>query len=94
MLESMYPVEYPLAYNAWIDPLDRLLVEIAEMVYRTVPFDLAVIGEEAAAFEDVGPALTAERLAQGGYLVSPRLADQLKPARVPETCRSGLLWFP
>jgi len=86
-------VEYPLASNAWIDPLDRLLVEIAEVVYRAVPFDLAVIGEEAAAFEDAGPALTAERLAQGGCLVSPHLVDRLKPARVPETCSSGLLWF-
>ena len=94
MLESIYPVEYPLAANSWIDPLDRLLVEIGEMVYRAAPFELAVIGEEAAASEDAEPALTAERLAQGGYLVSPHIAAQLKPTRVPETCPSGLLWFP
>ncbi len=95
MLERAYSVEYPIesATNPWIDQVDQQLLDVAEFVYQTIPFNLAVLGEEAAAFKDAAGELTAERLAQGGYLVSPRLAARLNPARVPQTLRSGLLWF-
>jgi len=96
MLESAYPIEYPIVgeSNPWIDQFERILVGIAEFVYRIVPFDLATIGEEAPAFKDVEKPLTAAKLALGGYLVSPRLANQLKPTGVPMTFPTGLLWFP
>jgi hypothetical protein len=95
MLELAYRVQYPIvgATNPWIPEFERHLVGIAETVYQSVPFDLAVIGEEATALADTEHELTAERLAQGGYLVSPRLAARLRSQRMPETLPTGLLWF-
>ncbi len=96
MLNVAYPVKYPIesATNPWIDEFERVLVDIAESVYRVVPFDLAVIGEEATAVADGADELTGDMLDRGGYLASPQLAHKLKPRRPPEALPSGLLRFP
>lgn len=96
MLSLAYPVEYPIdgTTNPWIDEFERVLVDIAESIYRVAPFDLAVIGEEAAALAVDADALTADELERGGYLLSPHLAHGLKSQRVPEILPSGLLRFP
>lgn len=96
MLNLAYPVEYPIvgATNPWIGEFERVLLDLAGAVYQAVPFDLAVIGEEAMAFSVEEQALTAEIVDHGGYLLSPDLASRVKPRRSPEVLPTGLRWFP
>lgn len=79
----------------WAFPLDRLLMEIAESVYRAAPFAFAVIGgENVPAFTGDGETLTAEMLGKWSFLLTPRLAKRIAADRLPEVRAGGLLWFP
>lgn len=96
MLDLAYPVAYPIvgATNPWIDEFEHILLRIAETVYQAAPFDLAVVGEEAAALSVEEQALTPDIVDRGGYLLSPHLARRIHPHREPEVLPTGLRWFP
>ena len=80
---------------SWVYPFERTLMEIAEFVYRVVPFAFAIIGgEDVPAFGDGEASLTAAMLRKWSFLLTPELAKRLSPVPIPETLPSGLLWFP
>ena len=97
MIYQAYAVEQGVADGtpSWVYPLDRLLMGVAESIYRVVPFAFAVIGgEDVPSFGDGGTSLTAEMLGKWSFLLTPALATRLIPNRIPETLPTGLLWFP
>lgn len=50
MLGHCYDVQYPLdcATNPWMVQIDRLFAQMAASVFRSIPFQLAIIGEEVS----------------------------------------------
>lgn len=96
MMELAFDITYPLlpSTNPWTTDIDHVLMDIAESIYHISPFDVAVIGEEAAAMSHGEGELTAKDLTQGGYLVSTALFDKLKRQIPSIRLASGLHWFP
>lgn len=102
MLELAFPVEYPLvaAANPWITDVEASLVEVADAVYRAVPFDLATIGEEVSGLFYAGSvdpkfALTRDEVERGGgFLISPGMWQRLEPMAAHQSLASGLRWVP
>lgn len=47
-LEERYLVNYPLikAENDWLNNIDEMYIALAEMIFKSSPFKLAIIGEE------------------------------------------------
>jgi hypothetical protein len=100
MLDRAYPVKYPLlsAANPWIAEVKRRLAVIADGVNASVPFDLAIVGEEVSGSltthgSDPRSAIdraTVER--SGGVLLSPTLWARLDLTSDAELLPSGLRW--
>lgn len=92
MLEQVVPVQYPLTEleNPWMAGLDRDLISVAEHVYRAVPFDLAIVGEECSGFTNTVEA-EVEHFDKGVYLLSSGFAARMPLSREPKTLDSGLL---
>jgi len=96
MVEQAYAVEEVVADStpSWEYPFERLLMGIAESIYRVVPFTFGVVGaENVPPFGDGAESLTAEMLRKWSFLLPPQLAERLTPERIPERLPSGLLWF-
>lgn len=94
MLARVFPLVYPLdlATDHWLAQVDEALIELAEAVHTEVPFDLALIGEEAAGYATVDTLKTSD-VERGGVLVSPSISDGLQPARNPTVTAMGLHWY-
>jgi hypothetical protein len=54
MLGLCFDVQYPLDYatNPWMAQIDRLLAQMAASVFRSISFQLAIIGEEVSGITD------------------------------------------
>lgn len=94
MLGRAFPLVYPLDLetNPWLAEVDSALIELAESVYSEVPFDLALIGEEAAGYATVDTLKTSD-VEQGGVLISPSVSERLQPTRKPVVTATGLHWY-
>jgi hypothetical protein len=104
MLERVFHIVYPPAdvspspeNNAWMQELDRVLLELALTIYKTSPFNLAIIGHEVSG-EAYQNGLTAEVfdvVSQYASFVLPFDVGQ-SLNREGETIVSfpELLWFP
>ncbi len=95
MLRLAFPVRYPLLReeNPWLTGVDTVLLGVADAVYRSSAFDLAIIGEEASGVLKASE-VTREHLTRGGLLVPPHLSRLLRPHADAITLPSGVLWFP
>jgi hypothetical protein len=83
MLERLFSVAYnPMSVktNPWLGEIEGLLTDIAAWVYGAAPFELAVLGEEAAALAVDAAQLTREALAPGGFILPDELWRRLDPA--------------
>ena len=95
MLELAFNVIYPLLVddNPWIPRVDQILLDIAETVYQSSPFNLAIIGEEVSGYVTAND-ITRDDLERGGYIVPQELLRRLKPDRPSVTLNDNLQWFP
>lgn len=100
MLERLYPVAYPLtlALNPRLAEVEEALVEIADSIAATIPFDFATLGEEAFAVTqptDVEGVSRWVACGEGGLLIGPRIWSRLRPQPSNTiTLASGLRWLP
>jgi hypothetical protein len=96
MLELVYGVTYPIEPhdNPWMQEVDEALVDLAQHAYTTMQFELAAIGEEAAALLPRAAGITAERLDEGGYLISSGLFERAHPGAMWDVLPAGLRWRP
>jgi hypothetical protein len=82
MLERLFTVAYnPMSVktNPWLREIETLLVDIADWVYGTAPFQLGVLGEEAATVAVDAEQLTSDALATGGFIMPDELWRRLEP---------------
>lgn len=51
-LEAIFSYIYPLTteLNPWLKQIDEMYTELAEVIYRNAPFDLAMVGEEISGY--------------------------------------------
>jgi hypothetical protein len=95
MLELVFDVDYPLLVgnNPWIPQVDQILLDIAEAVYQSSPFNLAIIGEEVSGFVTANK-ITPDYLERGGYIVPQDIMRRFR--QVPPSVRlnDDLQWFP
>jgi hypothetical protein len=97
MLERLFPVAYnPMSVkrNPWLRDIERLLADIAEWVYGVAPFELAVLGECAAAVAVDAADLTREALAPGGFILPDELWRRLEPPLESRPLSHGLRHIP
>lgn len=92
-------VELDVDQNPWMRRMEAVLADVADSVAATVPFELALIGEEVSgtwsAIDDVPVRLTRERVdLRGGVLLGPATRQRLSPNRQGVTLSSGLRWYP
>lgn len=74
--------------------LNECFLAIAQRLYAAVPFDLALLGEEAAVQNSLRN-ITGQWVEQhGGCLLSPALRARLAPHVPVRQLRSGLCWIP
>ena len=95
MLECAYDVDYPLhaVPNPWRVAVDEAFMSIADHVYQSVPFKIALIGEEAAAMFDESELESLSPDGDFGTYLLPRNSELLPSrCRVPMVRRpSGLV---
>lgn len=97
MLERLFPVAYnPMSVkrNPWLGEIERLFADIAEWVYNTAPFELAVLGECASALAVDAAELTPEALVPGGFILPDELWRRLEPAVESRPLSHGLRHIP
>ncbi len=98
MLGLEFPIQYPILRdnNLWLKEIDDVFLRVADEVYRRVPFDLALIGEEVSGLVDKAEVFSnVGLLKDGGYLLSPALFSQLSSTTLnPVSLPAGLLWIP
>jgi hypothetical protein len=97
MLEQLFPVAYiPMSVktNPWLRDIEYLLADIAEWVYAVAPFELAVLGEEAAAVAVDAADLTSEWLSPGGFILPDELWRRLNLAVESRPLSHGLRHIP
>jgi hypothetical protein len=97
MLQRIFPVQMPLdlARNPWMSTVDGMLVEIADAVYREVPFACAAIGGyvPGLTYKDARLSFSEMDCSNGNILLSPSLWEQLQPPEKPIVTPSGLYWI-
>ncbi len=97
MIERVFPVVHPLELerrqNPWLMRLDGVLLGMAERIYHTAPFDLALIGEEMSG-RWAAQEIKARELIGGGVLLPRALQSRLKPSTESLSLSGGLQWFP
>jgi hypothetical protein len=97
MLGRLFPVSHnPMGVkgNPWLRDIEDLLADIAAWVYGAAPFELAVLGEEAAALGPDAAKLTRELLSHGGYILPDVLWRHLDPAVEARPLSHGLRHVP
>src|SRR5262249_8824943 len=97
MLERLFPVSYnPMSVkrNPWLSDIEGLFVDIAEWVYDAAPFEVAVLGECAAAAAVDAADLTSEMLSPGGFVLPDELWRRLDPAIEARPLSHGLHHVP
>jgi hypothetical protein len=103
MLELEFPNIYTILrdnnHKLWLKDIDDVFIRVADEVYRHVPFDLALIGEEASGFGGKAELVSNDAwflqdVQDGGYLLSPSLFSRLSLILNPISLSSGLLWIP
>jgi hypothetical protein len=97
MLERLFSVAYnPMSVktNPWLSEIEGLLADIAAWVYGAAPFELAVLGEEAAACAVDAAQLTREALAPGGFILPDEHWRRLNPALEARPLSHGLRHIP
>src|SRR5262249_36415697 len=95
MLTLVFPnISYPLERqtNPWLDEVDCSFLSLAEAIYATSPFNLAVMDEEVSGGYSARE-MTTSRLPQSGFLAPPDLAQQVHPDVPGVVLPSGLHWF-
>ena len=107
LLGTVFRFDYSwhIKTNPWVKLLDHTLVELADAVYKEIPFDGAVACEEAGSLFSSKNSLTSNRVgafltprveeqAEGGaLLLSPKLYTQLNLTASYKTLPSGLRWL-
>lgn len=81
------------ASNSWTTTVNNVLLQIADAIFREVPFNLALIGESVSGFTD-DLRFKREHLERGGYLLSPSFCKQAGLADSGVVLASGLRWLP
>lgn len=99
MLELIRPLHYPMHSegNFWLHDVERVLADVADHVYRAVPFELAVLGEEATDITPGGDGIPLSRAAveeNGGYVLSEDAWQRLDLSKPGEILPTGLRWIP
>ena len=97
MLERLFPVSHnPMGVkgNPWLREIEDMLADIAAWVYGVAPFELAVLGEEAAAIGPDAAKLTHEILSYGGFILPDELWRRLSPAVEARPLAHGLRHVP
>lgn len=76
--ERVYQSKYPLTLelNPWLKQINELLVQVAETIYASAPFHLAMIGEEISGYTN-GQQITAETVQKGIFLLPSALQERL-----------------
>ena len=94
MLERVFDVQYPLLAqaNPWRAEIDQVLLRVAEKVYRSTAFDLAIVGEECSGHVHASE-LDASCLEHGKYLLSQRLFNTIEMHRWASSKETGLVWI-
>lgn len=93
MLQTVTEVRYPLSRiaNPWMDSVDEALTAVAIEVYQSIPFDLALVGEEVSGHTHARDIDFCNENIR--YLLSHRLFARLAPT-CGMRCRGGLYVLP
>jgi hypothetical protein len=93
MLDLVFPVNYPISKqnNPWRVEIDNRLASLGMRIYRTFPFELGAIGEEAGAVVSL-ERLQEEVSSDDGLLVPERLFHQLRLSPRGSRSPEGLWW--
>jgi hypothetical protein len=93
-LEKYYPCKYPLIkeINPWISTIDEMYSRIAEYIFRSSPFDFAMMGEEISGFTNQQE-LTVDMVNDLTCILPTALKDQLGVQEQGETLTNGLTIF-
>jgi hypothetical protein len=80
--------------DAMLGRLDAIFLEAADRLHAAVPFDFALVGEEASGQMHAAD-LSREWVEEhGGCLLSPALWEDLAPRASAKQLASGLRWVP
>lgn len=93
MVETAFSGHPTATGQPWREVVNSVLVQIAEAIFREVPFNVALIGEAVSNFTDEHR-FRAEHLARGGILLSPQFCEQAGVRQPAVILPSGLRWFP
>jgi hypothetical protein len=97
MLRRLFPVaDDPMSVkrNPWLREIESLFAEIAVWVYGVAPFELAVLGEHAAAMAVDAADITSDLLSTGGFILPDALWRRLNPALEARPLSHGLRHIP
>jgi hypothetical protein len=102
MLESAFSVKYPLETEEypWSTVLDKYLLQMADMIYQQVPYDLAFIGDEVSGLvnkasiisEGIEHQIKIYSLNNNKIFLSPAFWDGISLDKTYEVLPSGLRW--
>jgi hypothetical protein len=97
MLMRLFPLAYnPMSVkrNPWLREIENLFAEIAVRLYDVAPFELAVLGEHAAAMAVDAADLTNDLLSTGGFILPDALWRRLNPPLEARPLSYGLRHIP
>jgi hypothetical protein len=100
MLEKAFSVEYPLLTDdyPWETVLDKYFLQMAELIYKQTPYDLALVGDEVSGLINKLNILSAGienqintfGLSKNKILFSPQLWNDILLDKTHEVLPSGL----
>ncbi len=92
MLELLFDIQYPLDYqtNPWMWQIDKLLAQLGASVFRSIPYKLAIIGEEASGITDA-ESITADDCRYGPFLFPEPLWQRLGLSSRSQILAPGLV---
>jgi len=102
MLESAFSVKYPLETDEypWSTVLDKYLLQMADMIYQQIPYDLAFIGDEVSGLankasiisEGIERQIKSYGLNNNKIFLSPAFWGEISLDKTYEVLPSGLRW--
>lgn len=92
MLERIFELQYPLSTeaNPWMPRVNEFLASVGKAVFRQVPFELAVIGEETSGIVSAST-VTPNECYGKTMLLSEALWNHLKPNVPSVPAEQGLV---
>ncbi|MDA0832486.1 MAG: hypothetical protein O3A29_04325 [Planctomycetota bacterium] len=92
MLGLAFHIQYPLDYptKPWMAQIDKLLAQIGASVFRSIPFQLAIIGEEASGITNAA-AVTPDVCRYSPFLFPEQLWQRLGLSASSQILAPGLV---